>query len=297
MKKAVYIFLFLFVFSSIFYISQAASQPVAPAYNETKNLMQLVKEASSLVEKKGEAAFSDFKKKDSKWLSGDSYIFVIDTKGNVFVNPPRPELEGKNQFSLKDLAGKPFIKSFITEATGYSYKTEGWSHYIWLKPGEESPAWKTSYVKYVKAPSGKGYIVGSGLYNMKMEKAFVINVVDEAVELINKQGINAFAQLRDPLGEFNYLTTYVFVINSKGKDLVNPAFPGFEGQDVRNLKDYQGKPFIKDMMQALESRDSIWIDYLWPKPRQASPSKKSSYVRKIVLGGETMYVGSGVYLD
>jgi len=297
MKKAVTILSLLFVVLCMVFSSGAFSQSVEPASKDAKELIQFVKEASSLVEKQGEAAFAEFKKKNSKWLGKDRYVFVIDTKGYVLVNPHRPELEGKNQINLKDLAGKQFIKSFITEATGYSYKNEGWTHYVWLKPGEENPAWKTSYVKYVKAPSGKDYIVGSGLYNMKMDKAFVVNVVDEAVELINKHGNKAFPVLRDPLGEFNYLTTYVFVINSKGKDLVNPAFPGYEGQDVRELKDFEGKPFIKEIMKSLENKDAIWVTYQWPKPRQASPSQKSSYIRKTILGGETLYVGSGVYLD
>ncbi|HNQ62986.1 MAG TPA: cache domain-containing protein [Syntrophorhabdaceae bacterium] len=297
MKKAVTILSLLFVFVCLACSSQVFSQSIEPSGKEAKDLVQFVKEATSLVEKQGETAFVEFKKKNSKWLIGDRYVFVVDTNGNVFVNPHRPELEGKNQINLKDLAGKQFIRSFITEATGYSYKKEGWTHYVWLKPGEENPSWKTSYVKYVKTPSGKDYIIGSGLYSMKMDKAFVVNVVDEAVELISKQGNKAFTILRDPLGEFNYLTTYVFVINSKGKDLVNPAFPGYEGQDVRELKDYEGKPFIKEIMKSLENNDAIWVTYQWPKPRQASPSKKSSYIRKTTLGGETLYVGSGVYLD
>jgi len=130
-----------------------------------------------------------------------------------------------------------------------------------------------------------------------MEKAFVVDVVDEAADLIKKKGKQAFAQIRDPLGDFNYLTTYVFVIDSKGMDLVNPVFPGFEGQNVLDLKDSEGKYFIKDMIRALESTDTVWIEYMWPKPRHAVPTKKSTYVRKVLYGEEVFYVGSGVYLD
>ena len=115
MKKALAIFSLLFVFSSILCLSEAISQTVEPVYKETKDLMQFVREASALVEKQGESSFVEFKTKGSKWLSGDRYVFVIDTNGNVLINPHRPELEGKNQIGLKDLTGKPFIKSFIPE--------------------------------------------------------------------------------------------------------------------------------------------------------------------------------------
>ncbi|HQO63651.1 MAG TPA: cache domain-containing protein, partial [Syntrophorhabdus sp.] len=270
---------------------------IEPVHREGRQLINLVREAAKLIEQKGESCFSEFKKKGGKWLHGDTYVFVIDTKGFVFVNPSRPELEGKEQISLKDLMGKPFIRSFINETTGYPFKNEGWTHYVWYKPGEEMAMWKTSYVKLVKAPSGKDFIVGSGLYDIRMEKAFVVDVVDEAADLIKKKGKQAFAQIRDPLGDFNYLTTYVFVIDSKGMDLVNPVFPGFEGQNVLDLKDSEGKYFIKDMIRALESTDTVWIEYMWPKPRHAVPTKKSTYVRKVLYGEEVFYVGSGVYLD
>jgi len=291
-KKTVFLAFFFYLFIA-FCISGNTAEPVNP---ETKQLISIVNEASQLIEKKGEAAFEDFKKKESKWLHDDTYIFVIDTKGFVYVNPQRPELENTNHINLKDLMGKPFIQSFIKKVTSGS-KTAGWVHYVWYKPGEENPMWKTSYVKLVKAPSGKDYIVGSGLYDMKMERIFAVDVVDDAANLILKKGKQAFAELKDPFGDYNYLTTYVFVFDEKGNDLINPAFPGFEGKNVLNLKDSQGKYFIKDIIKALEQKESIWIDYMWPKPRQAYPSKKSAFVKKINLGTEVLYVGSGIYFD
>ncbi len=277
-------------------ISVGSTGATEPTNKETRELISLVKEASFFVEKQGEAAFQEFKKKNSKWLHGDTYIFIIDTKGFVYINPQRPELEGANHINLKDLIGKPFIQSFIKKVTGGS-KTEGWVHYVWYKPGEINPMWKTSFVKYVKSPSGKEYIVGSGLYNIKMEREFVIDVVDDAVNLIQKKGRDAFKELKDPLGDYNYLTTYIFVLDAKGNNLINPAFPGFEGQNVLNLADSHGKYFIKEIITSLENSDSVWIDYMWPKPRQMTPSKKSAYVKKLVVDNNTLYVASGIYFD
>ncbi len=280
----------------VFGTSIKGAGAIEPTNKETRQLMSLVNEASVLVEKQGDAAFKEFKKIYSKWLHGDTYIFVIDTKGFVYVNPQRPELEGTNQINLKDLMGKTFIQSFIKKVAS-GIKSEGWIHYVWYKPGEEEPMWKTSFIKLVKSSSGKEYIVGSGLYNMRMDKIFAADVVDDAANLILRKGKEAFKELKDPIGDYNYLTTYVFVIDEKGNDIINPAFPGFEGQNVLNLKDAQGKYFIKDMVAALEKTDSIWIDYMWPKPRQMAPSKKSAYVKKIKVGNDTFYVGSGIYLD
>ncbi len=273
------------------------SQSTDIKYPETKQVLSIVEDASRLVGQKGEAAFPEFKKRGSKWLHGDTYVFVIDTKGNVIINPNRPELEGKNQIALKDAMGKPFIKNFIVEVTGYPGKTQGWSHYVWFKPGHEIASWKTSYMKLVKAPSGKEYIVGSGLYEMRPEKVFVTDVVNEAAALVKKDGRKAFPVLRDRTGEFNYLSTYVFVIDQDGRDLVNPAFPQHEGKSVLDLKDSSGIFFIRDMMTMLSSRDSGWLVYSWPKPRTTQPANKETYVRKVKSGNEIFYVGSGIYLE
>lgn len=273
------------------------SQPTDIKYPETKQVLNIVQEASQLVAQKGEVAFPEFRKKGSKWLHDDTYVFVIDTQGNVILNPTRPELEGKNQINLKDAVGKPFIKWFVKEVTDYPFKTQGWSHYVWFKPGQEIASWKTSFVKYVKAPSGKGYIVGSGLYEMRPEKAFVVDIVDEAAELVRKDGRGAFPILRDKTGEFNYLTTYVFVIDAKGVDAVNPAFPQHEGKNVLSLKDSKGHFFIKDMIAMLTAKDTGWIIYSWPKPRTTKPSDKETYVKKVRSGNDLFYVGSGIYLE
>ena len=282
---------------SLFFPLFLFSQPTDIMYPETKQVLSIVNEASQVVAQKGEAAFAEFRKKGSKWLHDDTYVFVIDTQGNVILNPARPELEGKNQFNLKDAVGKPFIKWFIKEVTDYPGKAQGWSHYVWFKPGQEIASWKTSFIKYVKAPSGKGYIVGSGLYEMRPEKAFVVDIVDEAAYLVSKEGRDAFAILRDKRGEFNYLTTYVFVVDSKGIDLVNPAFPQHEGKNVLALKDSKGRFFIKDMIAMLAVRDSGWITYSWPKPRTTQPSDKETYVKKVKNGNDVFYIGSGIYLE
>jgi hypothetical protein len=218
-----------------------SSQSTDVVYPETKQVISIVNEASQEVEQKGEAAFVEFRKKGSRWLHDDTYVFVIDREGKVILNPTRPELEGKNQLGLKDAVGKPFIKWFIKEVTDYPGKTQGWSHYVWFKPGQEIPSWKTSFVRYVKAPSGKGYIVGSGLYEMRPERAFVVDIVEEAACIVGKEGRRAFPTLRDKTGEFNYLTTYVFVIDAKGHRPCQPRFPATRRQECPSPEGQQGK--------------------------------------------------------
>ncbi|MFC2060342.1 cache domain-containing protein [Chloroflexota bacterium] len=296
MKRTISIGITIIVLLSLLAVG-CSGQKSEYQYKDTEKLVTLVREAAALVEKNGDKAFPEFKTNGSKWWQGGKYIFVYDTEGNLLVHPD-PELEGKNQLGLKDPNGKPIVKWFINEASRYQGETEGWYHYLWPKPGEIFPTWKTTYVNLATAPSGKIYIVCSGVYNMSMERVFAEDVVKKAMEFIESEGKDAFDTLRDPASEFLFQDTYVFVVDQDGISLVNPNFSRYvEGKNLMDLKDSDGKYITRAMFDLLKTQESGWVDYKWPKPGQTTPSKKSTFVAKAKLGDTWVLVGCGVYLE
>jgi signal transduction histidine kinase len=264
-------------------------------YEETRERIQLVKDAAELVRSKGEAAFSDFRVSGSRWRQDETYIFVLDPNGNMLVHPD-PTMEGKNELDLKDVNGKPIIRGLIAAAMTFPSKPEGWYHYQWPVPGGLLPRWKSSYVRLVTATSGNSYVVGSGTYNDRMERAFVVDMVKDAVGQIEKNGTAAFPLFCDPTGPFVAKDAYVFVFDMKGIDLVNPGFPNLEGRNLMDLKDTQGKQLIREMFEVVRTGDSGWVDYMWPKPGESVSTQKSAYVTKAKMGDDWVLVGCGVYL-
>jgi signal transduction histidine kinase len=264
-------------------------------YEETRELIHLVKDATELVRSKGEAAFSDFRVAGSRWRQEETYIFVLDPKGNMLVHPD-PGMEGKNELDLKDINGKPIIRGLIGATNAFPGKPEGWYHYQWPVPGGLLPRWKSSYVRLVTAPSGNSYVVGSGTYNDRMERAFVVDAVKDAVGQIEKKGAAAFPQFHDPTGPFIAKDAYIFVFDMKGIDLVNPGFPNLEGRNLLDLKDAQGKQLIREMFEVVQTSDSGWVDYMWPKPGESVSTQKSAFVSKAKMGDQWVLVGCGVYL-
>lgn len=264
-------------------------------YEETRELIHLVKDATELVRSKGEAAFSDFRVAGSRWRQGEAYIFVLNPKGNMLVHPD-PTMEGKNELDLKDINGKPIIRGLIGAANAFPSKPEGWYHYQWPVPGGLLPRWKSSYVRLVTAPSGNSYVVGSGTYNDRMERAFVVDAVKDAVGQIEKNGAAAFPHFHDPTGPFIAKDSYIFVFDMKGIDLVNPGFPNLEGRNLLDLKDAQGKQLIREMFEVVQTSDSGWVDYMWPKPGESVSTQKSAFVSKAKMGDQWVLVGCGVYL-
>jgi len=294
----------LYTFSLVFFLISICflfGKPVLAATGnsyqneETGQLVNLVDDAAELIRTKGEDAFKDFRVPDSRWRKGETYIFVVDTEGNMMVNIDA-SLEGKNQMQLKDINGKLIIKGIIETATTYPDKPAGWYHYEWFVPGDLLPRWKSSYVKVVKAPSGKSYVVGSGMYNDSMERAFVVDEVKDAIKQIDMKGADAFPLFHDPIGRFIVKNSYIFVFDMNGVVLVNSAFPILEGKNLLDMKDTNGKQLIREMINLVQTEGSGWLDYMWPKPGDSVSTQKSAYVSKAKIGDQWVLVGSGVYL-
>ncbi len=73
------------------------AQQAPPPSEKAKQIEALVTKAAALIDKNGKAAFAEFRKKDSEWFHGDTYLFVYDLKANVLLNPAFPQREGTNE--------------------------------------------------------------------------------------------------------------------------------------------------------------------------------------------------------
>jgi signal transduction histidine kinase len=277
------------------FLGRPLAAPADYEFKETRGLAALVSDAATLVGDKGEAAFEEFRSPGSRWRQGQSYIFVLDLQGNVLVHPD-PSMEGQNEIDLKDVNGKPIIRGLLETVSTSPDKTDGWYHYQWPVPNGLLPRWKSSYAKRVKAPSGRSYVVASGMYSDRMEKPFVVDMVEGAVDELEKKGEAAFQMFRDQTGPFLAKDAYIFVVRTDGTMLVNPAFPSLEGKNLLDVKDTQGKALIRDMIKVAQTSGSGWIDYMWPKPGESVATQKSTYVSTAQLGGKTVIVGCGAYL-
>jgi len=274
----------------LFFTSPAVAVAVAPASAE---VVAFVQRAAALVESEGEASFPRFRECDSEWFRGDRYVFVWGLDGMRHVYPPDPSGEGKNMLALKDVNDKPIGEWLVAKAR--SAGGTGWVHYQWPRPGEIFPAWKTTFVQRAVAPSGKAYLVGSGRYNLPIERAFVVDLVDAASRLLSEQGTAGFARLKDRTGEFMFMETYVFVFAVDGTEKVNPAFPNLEGRNLLDHKDATGKLLIREMIDRTQEGRSAWVEYFWPRPGSAEQVRKQAYVRRVLVDGEELVVGAGLY--
>jgi cytochrome c len=152
---------FLSIVALVVMLTPTFAGEAPPPSEQAKAVEALVSKAATAVEKEGKtAAFTEFRKKDSEWLHGDTYLYAYDSKGDVLLNSAFPKREGTNVAGQKDAKGKPFQDDILEIA---ATQGSGWVSYMFPKPGQTEPSEKWAYVKKATFDGTPG-LIASGFY-------------------------------------------------------------------------------------------------------------------------------------
>ncbi len=119
-----------------------------------------------------------------------------------------------------------------------------------------------------------------------------IAMVKKATAFLKANGREkALAEFSNPKGRFVDRDLYVTVYDVSGNCLAHGFNPKMVGKNMIELKDPDGKPFIKERSEAAKTRDQFWIDYRYINPATKQLGSKSMYTEKV---GDLL-VSCGVY--
>jgi cytochrome c len=117
-------------------------------------------------------------------------------------------------------------------------------------------------------------------------------MVKKAIEYIKANGREkAFAEISNPSGKFVDRDLYVFVYDLNGKCLAHGANAKMIGKDLINMKDPDGKEYVKERVSIAKNKGKGWQDYKFPNPTTKQIEHKTAYIEKF----EDIIVGCGVY--
>ena len=119
-------------------------------------------------------------------------------------------------------------------------------------------------------------------------------MVRKAIAEIKKAGREkAFAEINDPRGRFVDRDLYVVVYDMKGKVLAHGANEKMIGKDVIDLRDNDGKYFVKERVEMMSKGPEAkgWQDYKFMSPVSRQIEPKSMYLERY----EDMIIGCGIY--
>lgn len=122
---------------------------------------------------------------------------------------------------------------------------------------------------------------------------------DEAVALVKKAVAQykstgkdkTFADISDPKGPFVDRDLYVVVYDMNGNCLAHGANAKQVGKNLMELRDPDGKFFVKERVELGKSKESFWQDYKFMNPVSKQIENKSMYMESV----DGMLFGCGVY--
>jgi signal transduction histidine kinase len=119
-----------------------------------------------------------------------------------------------------------------------------------------------------------------------------VAMVKKAIAFLKANGKDkALAEISNPKGRFVDGDLYVTVYDLNGNCLAHGFNPKMVGKNMLDLKDPDGKAFIKERSDLARTRDQFWIDYRYINPATKQIGNKSMYTEKV---GDLL-VSCGIY--
>jgi cytochrome c len=119
-----------------------------------------------------------------------------------------------------------------------------------------------------------------------------ISMVKKAVALIKEQGPDkAYAEFSQKAGRFHDRDLYITVFDLDGKLLAHGQREDLIGKVLIELKDPDGKLFVKERVELAREQPSFWQNYKFMNPATQKVEPKQMYCERL---NETAICG-GVY--
>ena len=117
-------------------------------------------------------------------------------------------------------------------------------------------------------------------------------LVKKAIASMKANGKEAaFAEINNPKGRFTDRDLYIFVYDMNGKCVAHGLNLKMIGKDLVELKDADGKLFVKERIEIAKTNGKGWQDYKFTDPISKTIEHKRAYVEKY----DDLIVGSGIY--
>lgn len=122
---------------------------------------------------------------------------------------------------------------------------------------------------------------------------------DEAVNMVHKVIVDMKANGKDKtIAEINTLGSryrdrdlYVTVLDMNGRELAHGANKKMQGVDLLEIKDQDGKAYIKERIALVKAHGKGWQDYKFVNPVSKNIEPKSMYFER----HEDLIVNCGIY--
>ena len=254
---------------------------------------------------------------DERWRSGPTYVFVDEVTAmrldaQAFVFPPDPSLEGQPWGPLIDAFGDYYDELYRV----MSIVDEGWLYYAFTNPATGRHEPKASYVKKLDW-DGTPAAIGAGIYLRDLPGTCEADEVNASLlesdpsngslqEFVRCAAMELEANGYFAIGalsshpRWRNQSIYLFGLDANGAPLFsgNPYSQLWWGGLSPELTDHVDGPFGgRDVVSVGDSFGETFLYYSTRNPSTGMTQGKVAFVKRVVISGLPILIGSGYYLD
>lgn len=117
-------------------------------------------------------------------------------------------------------------------------------------------------------------------------------MVKKGVAFIKAQGPDkGYAEITSKTGQFRFEDLYLTVYSLEGAVLAHGANEKMVGRNLIEMKDIDGKPFVKERVELAKAKANFWQDYKFTNPESKKIEPKTMYCERL----EQTVVCGGIY--
>jgi cytochrome c len=114
------------------------------------------------------------------------------------------------------------------------------------------------------------------------ERLEVRRWIQDAIKFFENAGKEAaLVEIADSRGRFILDDRYVFALNLSGTMLAHPVEPELAGRNLMDLKDSEGKTFIRRIVDTAKTRGYGFMDYMWHSPGSDREFYKTVFFERV----------------
>jgi len=146
------------------------------------------------------------------------------------------------------------------------------------------------------------YIIIFTCFGQSLEKQIIhqaLDLLENAVKLINEKGDLAIKQIGRPDGKFIDIknSLYVFVYDQNCVILAHPFKPFLVGRSYKGKPDVKGKKFRDEIVENALTKGNGSLIYSYQRPGMNGIFQKKVFYKLAKFGEKKYIVCSGIYLN
>ena len=289
MKSSSMVKMLLLAALSLFLLVARAEEPAATATRESvasdvQRARALLARAIIRYRQQGDEAFAAFNG-PTEFVDGELYVWVLGTDGVMLASGGSSSaLIGRKVSNMRDAFGTPFFYDMLEKA---KTSDTGVVEYRWLNRLHHKPERKITLFTKIGTR-----LLAVGYYIPRASAEQASAMLERAVGAMQADSVKALAAFNDLNGGYIEDDLYVFVVGiDDGKFRAHGVSGRLVGSDGYALTDPNGKPVIRQMLDALKDKDRGELDYAWRNPVTRQVENKHTLFRKV---GNNL-VGVGYY--